>query len=84
MTCHHPSRMMQTPTELNQQFAVWSTWRVNISSFFFLFLCPSFFPVVLLEHTFCATFFQGYSIVDVQMDACTATILDPANVHICM
>ena len=25
MTCHHPSRMTQAPTELNQQFAVWST-----------------------------------------------------------
>lgn len=25
MTCQHPSRMMQPPSELNQQFAVWSS-----------------------------------------------------------
>ncbi|CAM0911691.1 unnamed protein product [Alopecurus aequalis] len=25
MTCHHPIRIMQVPTDLNQQFAVWST-----------------------------------------------------------
>jgi hypothetical protein len=70
MTCRHPSRMVQAPTELNQQFSMWSTWRVNISGLFFLFLCPSFFPIVLLEHSFCATFFQGNIIVDVQMGAC--------------
>ncbi|KAK1606941.1 hypothetical protein QYE76_030614 [Lolium multiflorum] len=25
MTCRHPSRMMQAPSELNQQFSMWST-----------------------------------------------------------
>ncbi|KAF7101392.1 hypothetical protein CFC21_102742 [Triticum aestivum] len=43
-TCHHPSRMMQAATGLHQQFAVRSSSRVNVSRFFFLFLCSIFFP----------------------------------------
>jgi hypothetical protein len=74
MPCHHPSRMVQPPSGMKQQFAVCSSWswrwcpgiRACFLSFFPL---PSFFPSCTLEHGFCATFFQWYT-ADVQMDAC--------------
>jgi hypothetical protein len=63
MTCHHPSRMMQPPSGLNQKLAVCSSWKVKICSLF-LFFHSIFFPGRTFGAQFCATFFQlsrGYT-----------------------
>lgn len=61
ITCHHPSRMMQSTSGLNQQFTVCSSWRVTTRSFFTFHL---FLPTVHLEHSFVQHFSNG------TVDAC--------------